>query len=193
MLDFSEEFPHWFFFFQLCSIAINGLILRQQIILSAVYFYTYYSVSSLTRNLRLSILPMQGGNVQDTVRAFLGNREVCLVMHLVAVHEGDRVSPEQSLPLWEGSQPPPSALHWLSPTRGQRGLAVQSPSCSLGGKEVVLHFIILPLECQHSRGCPAAPRLFTDSQMVCFYGESSNWEQSVYVMSQLLSSGGTVL
>lgn len=103
--------------------------------------------------------------MQDTVRAFLGSREVCLVMLLVTVHKGDRVSPEQSLPRWEGSQPPPppSALHPLKSGLWAEGLAVQSPSCPLGGKEAFLHFIILPLECQHSRGCPAAPRLFTDT------------------------------
>lgn len=205
-LVFSEELPYWFFFFQLYCTTINDLILRQQIILSAVYFFpdlltlflTYYSVSSLLRNLRLRLtIPVEGGIARDTVRAFLGNREMCLVMHLVTVHKRDRVSPEQSLPPWEGSHasPAPSAMHWLKSNLWAEGLAVQSPFCrSLGGKEEeVLHFVIHSLECQHSRGCPASPCLFTDSQKVCFYGESSDSEQSVHVMSQLLSSGGTVL
>lgn len=58
---------------------------------------------------------MQAGNMQDMLGAFLGSREVCLVMHLVTVHQRDRASPEQPLPHGEGSDASPAPIsHALS-------------------------------------------------------------------------------
>lgn len=158
----------------------------------------YYSASSLLRNWRLSTYhPNAGSECAGHRKSFFGEqRGVSYDAFGYCTQEGQSEPWAVSSPLG-GQSRLPSAMHCLKFLLRTEGLAVftktvQRPFCSLGGKEEVLHFLILSLECQHSRGCPATPHLFTDTKKVCFYGESSDWEESVCVMTQLLSSGGTV-
>lgn len=123
MLVFSEELPHWFFFFQLYSTTINGLIWRQQIILSAVHFFphhltlflTYYSVSSPLRKLRLSTYhPNAGRECAGHSKSFFGEQGGVSGDAFGYCTRGT-VSPEQSLLHWEGSRASPAPIsHALS-------------------------------------------------------------------------------
>lgn len=82
----------------------------------------YYLASSLLRNWRLSTYhPNAGSECAGHRRAFLGNREVCLMMHLVTVHRRDRVSPEQSLAHWEGNHASHQPCTAWNSSCGQRG------------------------------------------------------------------------
>lgn len=157
-------------------------------------FLTYYSVSSPLRKLRLSTYhPNAGRECAGHSKSFLGEQRGVSGDAFGYCTRGT-VSPEQSLPHWEGSHASPAPI---SHARTEIPLVGREAGCPepflLTGREGRGSLCHPFSECQHSRGCPATPRLFTDSQKVCFYGESSDWEESVHVMSQLLSSGGTVL
>lgn len=79
---------------------------------------------------------MQGANVQDRVRAFLGSREVCLMKPLVTVHKRDRVSPEKPLPHWEGSHSSPAPIsHALTEIRLEDRAVVFAEPFLLTGRE----------------------------------------------------------
>lgn len=136
-----------FFFFQLYSSTINDLILRQQIILSAVYFFpqqltlflTYHSVSSLLRDLRLSTYQGNAGREHaGHVRSFLGEqRGVSCDAFGYCAPEGQSEPWAASAPWggqWRLPRPHQPCSEWNS-TCGQRGWLSRAPSAHWEGRK----------------------------------------------------------